>query len=63
MKKGLILLFLLHLLYPNLSSAQELESKEDSVANESGHYLIASTGFQNKASFMSRDFGQNIPIF
>ena len=63
MKKGLVLLFLLHLLYPNLSSAQELESKEDSVANESGNYLIASTGFQNKASFMSRDFGQKIPIF
>lgn len=63
MKKGLVLLFLLHALYPNLCSAQELESKGDSVANESGNYLIASTGFQNKASFMSRDFGQKIPIF
>jgi|Laugrespbdmm15sd_2_1035082.scaffolds.fasta_scaffold09406_3 hypothetical protein len=63
MKKGLILLFLLFALIPNLCLAQELESKGDSVASESGNYLIASTGFQNKASFMSRDFGQKIPIF
>lgn len=63
MKKGLILLFLLFALIPNLCLAQELESKGDSVASESGNYLIVSTGFQNKASFMSRDFGQKIPIF
>lgn len=43
--------------------AQDLESQGDSLTRESGDYLIVSTGFQNKASFMSRDFGQKIPIF
>jgi hypothetical protein len=62
MKKGLTLLFF-QALIPCLCLAQELESQADSVIEESGDYLIVSTGFQNKASFMSRDFGQNIPIF
>jgi hypothetical protein len=62
MKKGLVLLFL-HALIPCLCLAQELESQADSLTRESGDYLIVSTGFQNKASFMSRDFGQKIPIF
>ncbi len=62
MKKGLALIFF-HVLIPFLCLAQELESQADSVTQESGDYLILSTGFQNKASFMSRDFGQKIPIF
>ncbi len=62
MKKGLVLLFL-HTLIPCLCWAQEMESQADSVIEESGNYLIVGTGFQNKASFMSRDFGQKIPIF
>lgn len=62
MKKGLVLLFLLHTLFPNLCLGQELDSQGDSVTRESGNYLIASTIFQNKASFMARDFGQKIPI-
>jgi hypothetical protein len=62
MKKGLALIFF-PVLIPFLCLAQELESPVDSVTRESGDYLIVSTGFQNKASFMSRDFGQKIPIF
>jgi hypothetical protein len=62
MKKGLVVLFF-HALIPCLCLAQDLKSQTDSVIEESGDYLIVSTGFQNKASFMSRDFGQNIPIF
>jgi hypothetical protein len=62
MKKGLVLFFF-HVLIPCLCLAQDLESQGDSLTRESGDYLIVSTGFQNKASFMSRDFGQKIPIF
>ncbi len=62
MKKGLALIFF-PVLIPFLCLAQELEFQADSVTQESGDYLIVSTGFQNKASFMSRDFGQKIPIF
>ena len=63
MKKGLVLLFFFLSCISSPSLAQELESQTDSATKESGDYLIASTGFQNKASFMSRDFGQKIPIF
>lgn len=63
MKKGLVLLFFFYVSILNPSLAQGLETQTDSATIESGdNYLIASTGFQNKASFMSRDFGQKIPI-
>lgn len=63
MKKGLVLLFFFLNCISSLGLAQELESQTDSATEESRDYLIVSTGFQNKVSFMSRDFGQKIPIF
>lgn len=43
--------------------AQDLDSLKDSKKIESNNYIILSTAYVNRANFMSRDFGQKIPLF
>jgi hypothetical protein len=62
MKNGLLLFFSLQFFLVSPGFTQELDSLKDSSSVESNNYLIASTGFINRANFMSRDFGQKLPL-
>lgn len=62
MKNGLLLFFILHVFLISPGFTLELDSLKDSSSVESNNYLIASTGFINRANFMSRDFGQKLPL-
>jgi hypothetical protein len=63
MRKGLAFLLLFQSLLLNLGKAQELDSLADTVETVSPSYLFLSSGFQNRVSFMARDFGQKIPLY
>jgi hypothetical protein len=62
MKNGFLLFFSLNIFLISRGFTQDLDSLEDSSRVESTNYLIVSTGFINRANFMSRDFGQKLPL-
>jgi hypothetical protein len=62
MKNGLILCFILNTFLVSQGFTQELDSLQDSTKIESSNYLVLSTGYLSRANFMSRDFGQKIPL-
>ncbi len=62
MNNGLLLFFISHFFLVSQGFTQDLDSLKDSSRVESNNYLIVSTGFINRANFMSRDFGQKLPL-
>ena len=63
MRKGLVLSLLLQVLWITSGKAQDLDSLADTTGTFSSDYLFLSSGFQNRVSFMARDFGQDIPLY
>lgn len=63
MRKGLVLTFLLQLLWLASGKAQDLDSLADTTETSLSDYLFLSSGYQNRVSFMARDFGQKIPLY
>lgn len=63
MRKGLVLSLLLQLFCLTSGKAQELDSLADTTEITSSDFLFLSSGFQNRISFMARDFGQKISFY
>jgi len=64
MTKGSVLFFLLSAIWMSSGYGQELDSaKLDSTKAVSYDYLLVSSQYQTRTTFMGRDFGQKNPFF